>query len=111
MKKAVIVVFLIAIATTFGYYAIGYGVASRNSDACEELAFREAVAKNIHGFNAHGTTVTVQRSEVVSSISPFEAKVTYSVPRDLHATVFTKKFHISVFGKISAGKLEPIYLV
>ena len=111
MKKVATTVLLVVLAVTLGYLAIGYGVASRNANTCEELAFREAIAKNIRGFDPSGTTVTAQRSEIVSSISPFEVEVTYSVPRDLHATVFTKKFHVSLFGNISAGKLKVIYLV
>lgn len=86
-------------------------MASRKATACEELAYREAIAKSIRGFDVHGTKTAVQRSDLVSSISPFEVEVTYSVDRDLHATVFIKKFHISLLGEISSGKLQVIYLV
>ena len=110
MKKVIASVLLIVLVP-LTYFGIGYAAASRKAQACEELAFREAMAQKIHGVDFSGKPVVVKRSTVTSSVSPFEVEVTYSVPRDMHVTLFTKRFHISPFGEISAGKLEVFYAV
>jgi hypothetical protein len=111
MKKILASALVIIVALPLTYCAAGYTAAYPKAGACEEIAFREAVARKIHGVDFSGQTVTVERSAVVSSVSPFAVEVTYSVPRDMHITVFTKRFHISPFGQISPGKLEVFYAV
>jgi hypothetical protein len=86
-------------------------VASLRAKACEDLAFDEATQKNIRGRNLSRKVVAVERSAVKSSVSPFAVEVTYSVPNDLHAIIFIKRFKISAFGNITPEKVQTIWLV
>ena len=110
MKKAVAIP-LAMLSALLAYYGVGYALAAHHASECEEIAFQEAVQKRISGFMIGRNKVTVQRSSVRSSISPFTVEVSYSVPRDLHATVFIRRFHISAFGSITSEKLQIVYLV
>ena len=111
MKKYIAATLLTALLVPVAYYGTGYVAASRNAKICEEIAFREAIATNISGFDMRRTKVSVQRSQVSSTVSPYQVEVTYSVPRDLHATIFLKKFSITALGEIRPGDLQKIYLM
>ncbi len=102
---------LAVLAAAISYYGFGYAVAAQKATECEDIAFREAVQKRISGLDMGRNKVTVQRSAVASSISPFAVEVSYSVPRDLHGTVFIKRFQISALGAISSDELEVVHLV
>ena len=102
---------LAVLAAAISYYGFGYALAAQKATECEDIAFREAVQKRISGLDMGRNRVTVQRSAVTSHISPFAIEVTYSVPRDLHATIFIKRFRISPLGTIRSDKLEVVYLV
>lgn len=110
MKK-IVAIPLVMLTAVLAYYGFGYALAAHQASECEEIAFQEAVQKHISGFAIGRNMVTVQRSTVRSSISPFTVEVSYSVPRDLHATVFIRRFHISPLGAITSEKLQVVYLV
>ena len=111
MKKIIATALFAALAMPLSYYGVGYIAASHNATACEDIAFREATIKRIRGIDMSRREFSVQRAQVTSTISPYQVEVTYSIPSDLHAVVFIKKFRITARGEIHPGELQEIYLM
>lgn len=98
-------------ALVVGIVGIGYATAWVSLDACAEEAFQEAKQRKISGYAFGGKRVHLTRADMFSEITgPFEVTVWFSLPRDLHATSYSKTFRVYPWAR-HAGQLQVLYLV
>jgi len=86
---------------------VGYGTAWSARERCADALFAEISARNVSGFTMGGERVLPTRDAVHAEITgPFEVTVSTSLPRDLHAVVYTKRFRVWPFGLLGEKTKE-----
>lgn len=104
-------VVLAAIALLLAIGGVGYGLAWSAKSQCADALYEELSARNVSGRMFHGNRVLPTRDAVQAEVTaPFEVTVWTSVPRDLHATIYTKRFQIWPWG-VRARKTQVFHTV
>ncbi|MEH6415690.1 hypothetical protein [Pseudomonas sp. CGJS7] len=75
------------------YFCAGYLTAWQAKQACVDESYRSAQQRDVHGYRMGGGKVRPTRGEFEANIAgPFQVEVVYSVPRDMHATIFVERY-------------------
>ncbi|UHQ18989.1 hypothetical protein LVB87_12465 [Lysobacter sp. KIS68-7] len=102
---------LVAIIAALSIELVGYGLAWSATARCADALYEEASAQDVRGRTLHGDRVLLTRDAVHAQITgPFEVTAWISMPRDLHATIYSKRFRIWPWGT-DAQKTEVLYAV
>ena len=91
--------------------ALGYASAWSAKQRCADLLYAELDAQHIVGLDLHEDKVPLTRDMVSADVTaPFEVLAYVSMPRDLHATVYAKRFRAWPWG-VSGDATEMRELV
>lgn len=93
------------------YLCAGYLSAWQAMQACIDESYRSAQQRDVRGFDMRGRKVRPTLDEFHASISgPFLVEVDYSVPRDMHATIFVDRY-LTLPWRRELRSSEEIHLV
>ncbi|MUV14606.1 hypothetical protein [Noviluteimonas gilva] len=100
-----------AIVLVLAIQGVGYGLAWSAKTRCADALYAEVTAHNVSGLTPRGDRVLPTRDAVQAQVTgPFEVTVWLAMPRDLHATIYTKRFVVWPWG-LRARKTEVLYPV
>ena len=78
---------------------VGYGLAWSARARCADALFADVRARKVSGLAFGGGRVLPSRDDVQAEITgPFVVTAWISVPRDLHATIYTRRFLVWPWG-------------
>jgi hypothetical protein len=101
----------VAIVLVLAIGGVGYGLAWSAKGRCADALYDEVRARKVSGLTFHGDRVLPTRDAVQAEITgPFVVTVWISMPRDLHATIYTKRFLVWPWG-MHAWKTEVRYTI
>lgn len=89
---------------------IGYGLAWAARAQCADALYEELRARQVSGTTLGGDRVLPARDDAHAEVTaPFEVNVRITVPRGLHATIYTKRFLVWPWGlRARATKVDAL---
>jgi hypothetical protein len=107
IKNVALVAMVLVLATG----GVGYGSAWSAKTRCADALYDEIRARNVSGLTLYGDRVLPTRDAVQVEITgPFVVTVWLWMPRDMHATIYTKRFLVWPWG-VHAQQTKVFYAV
>ena len=101
-------VVIACIVLVLAIQVVGYGLAWSAKARCADALYEEVTARNTSGVTLAGDRVLPTRDAVQAQITgPFEVTAWIAMPRELHGTIYTKRFFVWPWG-LRARKTEVL---